>query len=132
MIWKSIEGIQLWKLNRTFRKLAHSKIALEEQTKNNHLIIQLPSKKVREVTTQTMKQQLLKHIEELDGFDTLRVCLLDFCKPIYKEQLTQFGVLRWLEIPISQSVKYEFSFTNIKESEKNSPVTALNSQVATQ
>ncbi|UII57113.1 hypothetical protein LS684_06640 [Cytobacillus spongiae] len=114
MFWENIDGINLWSINKKLKKLASSRMEIEEKTRNHVLTIQLPSKRERELTVQTVKEELIEKIKKLDGFETLQVCLLENCEPVLKEQLTQYGVFRWIEIPIEQSVEYEFSFDNIK------------------
>ncbi|MFE8700521.1 hypothetical protein ACFYKX_07850 [Cytobacillus sp. FJAT-54145] len=131
MIWNSLEGINMWKLNRMLKKLAYSNLALKEQIRDNALIIPLPSKTERVLTSQSMKEEIVNTIKSLDGFETLKVCLLENCKPVYREQLSQYGVTRWLEIPLQQVIEYDFSFTNIKQiNPKTYKLSSVKSQYA--
>ncbi|AGK52794.1 hypothetical protein [Bacillus sp. 1NLA3E] len=100
MFWKKIEGINLWKVNRVFNKLALSKANLKQKVNNGVVVIPLEPKKVRELTTSSAKRKIEEKVRETEGFEVFRICLLEDCDPIYKEQLTLFGVSRWLEIPL--------------------------------
>ncbi|MDZ5470487.1 hypothetical protein SM124_01875 [Bacillus sp. 31A1R] len=113
------ERLHILKLNHQLKKLALSRSDLKEQLRNNSLVIQLPPKKVRELSSQIEKEDLLRQIEQLDGFETLKLCLLENCKPVYKEQLTPFGVARRIEIPLEDRTKYEINFSKMKQLNKN-------------
>lgn len=107
MFWKKIDGINMFKLNRTFKRLATSKITMQKQIRNNILTVYLPTKQVREITSQELKQRLLDNIKKLDGYESFKVTLLEETHLIYREHPTKTGVLRWLEIPISNDVHYD-------------------------
>lgn len=114
-MFKRIDGISLWEVNKTLKKLSKSKWALDEQVKDDAIILFLPAKLERAVTTVDVKRELLKEIESLDGFETLQVSILENCKPIYKEQVTQYGLYRWIEIPVPETAKLEYSMADVKE-----------------
>ncbi len=100
MFWKKVEGINIWKVNRVFNKLALSKAHLEQKVTNGVVVIPLEPKKVRELTTSSTKRKIEEKVRETEGFEVFRICLLEDCAPVYKEQITLFGVSRWLEIPL--------------------------------
>lgn len=83
-----------------FNKLAFSKAYLEQKLSNGVVVIPLAPKKNRELTTPTTKREIEEKVRETAGFEVFRICLLEDCDPIYKEQLTLYGVSRWLEVPL--------------------------------
>ncbi|MGJ7919647.1 hypothetical protein [Neobacillus sp. LXY-4] len=103
MFWKKIDGINLWRINRKFNKLALSKTYLEEQLNNGVVVIELAPKKTRELTDVTIKREIEEQVRQTEGFEVFRLCLLEDCKPVYQEKLTMYGVSRWLEVPLKYS-----------------------------
>jgi hypothetical protein len=120
MIWETIDGINIWKLSRYFKKLSASKLTLEEKALNDVLVVTLPLKKSDEATSPVIRKQIEEAILHSDGFETLKVALLENCRPAYKEMMTKYGVRRWLEIPVEENIIYKFSFENIKETSQYS------------
>jgi hypothetical protein len=120
MIWETVDGINIWKLSRYFKKLSASKLTLEDKVLNDVLVVTLPLKKSNEPTAPETRKQIEETILHSDGFETLKVALLENCRPAYKEMLTKYGVRRWLEIPVEENLVYKFSFENIKESSQHS------------
>jgi hypothetical protein len=120
MIWETVDGINIWKLSRYFKKLSASKLTLEEKVMNDVLVVTLPLKKTDEPTSAETRKQIEEAVLHSDGFETLKVALLENCRPSYKELTTKYGVRRWLEIPVEENVIYKFSFENIKESSQHS------------
>lgn len=116
LIFKKIDGVSLWKINRMLKKLSKSKLMILEQMNNNKIVIHLPSKTEREVTSVERKKELLKEVVQLDGFESFNVSVLENCRPVYKEQLTKFGVYRWIELPLPNQIQYEYNFAEMKES----------------
>lgn len=116
LIFKTIDGVSLWKINRMLKKLSRSKLMILEQIKDEKIVIHLPSKMEKKVTSLEMKRQLLKEIVQLDGFESFNVSVLENCRPIYKEQITQFGLYRWIELPLPNQIQYEYNFAEMKES----------------
>lgn len=108
MFWKKLHGINLWKLNRLFTKMAYSKISLEEQINGDLIKIELKPKNSSDLIAPEMKKELEEGIKQLEGFQTLKLCLLEDCKPEYKEQRLYDRVNRWIEIHIirDEQVKY--------------------------
>lgn len=103
MIWNKIDGINFWKINRMFNKLAFSRTYLEEKIKNGVLVIPIAPKKTRELTHYSTKCEIEEKVRKSEGFEVFRICLLEECNPVYKEKLTITGVSRWLEIPLKYS-----------------------------
>jgi DNA-binding transcriptional regulator YhcF (GntR family) len=103
MFWKKVDGINLWKINRVFNKLAYSKAYLEEKIKNGVVVIELAPKKTRELTNSETKREIEEKVKQTEGFEVFRLCLLEDCQPVYKEKVTMYGVSRWLEIPLKYS-----------------------------
>lgn len=108
MIFKKIDGISLWKLNRTLKKLAFARMELEKQTRKELLVVLLEPKKEIFLATAEQKEEIEQLIMNLSGFETLKLCLLEDCKPVYREKLTKNGVSRWIEIPVNPLITYEF------------------------
>jgi hypothetical protein len=107
--WKSIHGINLWKLNRMFIKLAASKISLEEQIRNGMLTIEFKPKQSISLIGTEQKKEIEQAIEQLEGFEILKLCLLEECVPVYKEQRSLGIVSRWLEIHIKRDKQQKAS-----------------------
>ncbi|WP_335376856.1 hypothetical protein [Bacillus sp. JJ1122] len=108
MILKRIAGISIWKLNRTLKKLAFARMELEKQMRKELIVVLLEPKKGSVLATPEEKKEIEQTVMALNGFETLRLCLLEDCKPVYKEKVTQSGVSRWLEIPVEPLITYEF------------------------
>lgn len=108
MIYKKIAGINIWKLNRTLKKLAFARMELEKQMRKELLVVLLEPKKDKVLATQEEKQEIERMVHGLSGFETLKLCLLEDCKPVYREKVTSTGVSRWLEIPVNPLITYEF------------------------
>jgi hypothetical protein len=102
--WKKIYGINLWKLNRRLLKLASSNNLLEEQFKNGVFTIYLKPLQSSFFLGIEQKKEIEKTISELEGFEILKLVLLEECVPIYKEQRNPSGISRWIEIHIKRQV----------------------------
>lgn len=100
--WKRIHGINLWKLNRTLLKMSKSKISLEEQMNNGMITIHFESRHSEFLIDNEQKKEIEESIQKLEGFEILRLTLLEEIVPVYKEQRTFGGVSRWLEIRTKQ------------------------------
>ena len=118
MIFKKIDGISAWKLDRTLKKLAFARMELEKQMRKELIVVLLEPKKDKVLVTQEEKKEIELMVRNLNGFETLRLCLLEDCKPEYREKLTQNGVSRWLEIPVKPLITYEFLATPSQEEQK--------------
>jgi len=108
MILKRIAGISVWKLNRTLKKLAFARMELEKQMRKELIVVLLEPKKEKVLATLEEKKEIEQTIMALNGFETLRLCLLEDCKPVYMEKVTPSGISRWLEIPVEPLITYEF------------------------
>ncbi|ESU32753.1 hypothetical protein G3A_09750 [Bacillus sp. 17376] len=108
MIYKKIAGISMWQLNRTLKKLAFARMELEKQMRKELIVVLLEPKKENVLATAEEKKEIEQAVQELSGFETLRLCLLEDCKPVYMEKVNNNGVSRWLEIPVKPLITYEF------------------------
>ncbi|WLR53742.1 hypothetical protein LC048_14585 [Mesobacillus subterraneus] len=108
MIYKKIAGISMWQLNRTLKKLAFARMELEKQMRKELIVVLLEPKKAKVLATAEEKKEIEQAVWELSGFETLRLCLLEDCKPVYMEKVNNNGVSRWLEIPVNPLITYEF------------------------
>ncbi|WP_318505025.1 hypothetical protein [Bacillus sp. T3] len=104
MFWKKVDGINLWKVNRIFNKLALSKAYLEEKLNNGMVVIELAPKKTKELTNKAMQREIEENVRKSEGFEVFRLSLLEDCEPVYKEKVTMYGVSRWIEIPLDYSL----------------------------
>ncbi|HWJ78073.1 MAG TPA: hypothetical protein VNR61_08340 [Niallia sp.] len=100
---KKIDGISLRTLNKNLKQIAFSKSLLEKNVENNVLSVYLPIKKTGDFISETQKKELLSKIEALDGMTTLKLCILEDCKPNLKEKKSIFGIYRWLEFPLEKT-----------------------------
>ncbi|WP_079508177.1 hypothetical protein [Mesobacillus jeotgali] len=112
MIYRKISGISMWKLNRTLKKLAFARMELEKQMRKELIVVLLEPKKDKVLASLEERTKIEKTVQELSGFETLKICLLEDCKPVYREKLTSHGVSRWLEIPVNPLITYEFMTEN--------------------
>jgi hypothetical protein len=108
MIYKKIAGISMWQLNRTLKKLAFARMELEKQMRKELIVVLLEPKKEKVLATAEEKKEIEQAVQELSGFETLKLCLLEDCKPVYMEKVNNNGVSRWLEIPVKPLITYEF------------------------
>jgi hypothetical protein len=108
MILKKVAGISMWKLNRTLKKLAFARMELEKQMRKELIVVLLEPKREKVLATPDEKREIEQTVMALNGFETLRLCLLEDCKPVYREKVTQAGVSRWLEMPVEPLITYEF------------------------
>lgn len=108
MIYKKIAGINMWKLNKTLKKLAFAKMELDKQMRKGLIVVLLEPKKDKLLASPEEKKEIERVVQELSGFETLKLCLLEDFKPVYMEKLTNNGVSRWLEMPVEPLITYEF------------------------
>lgn len=116
MIYKKMAGISMWHLNRTLKKLAFARMELEKQMRKELIVVLLEPKKEKVLATTEEKKEFEQAVQELSGFETLKLCLLEDCKPVYMEKVSKNGVSRWLEIPVKPLITYEF-LTEAQESQ---------------
>ena len=108
MIYKKIAGISMWQLNRNLKKLAFARMELEKQMRKELIVVLLEPKKEKVLATAEETKEIEEAVQELNGFETMKLCLLEDGKPVYKEKVTNNGVTRWLEIPVKPLITYEF------------------------
>lgn len=115
MILTKNYGINSWKLNRSLKKLAFARMELEKQMRKELIVVLLEPKKDIMLSTPGQISEIEQMVRNLNGFETLRLCLLEDCKPIYREKLTKNGISRWIEIPVEPLITYEFLTDNSKQ-----------------
>jgi hypothetical protein len=92
-----VNGVSLWEVNRKLKRLIKTGLT-EEQIQSGKVTITLSNKKFNTLATQTEIATIEKMIDELEGFEELRLSFFYNYKPNYKEKKI-FGVVsRWLEI----------------------------------
>lgn len=100
-IMQKIDGISLWKINYQLNRLAVRGIE-KEDLKKGKIVLSLPSKKTGETISNDQKSFIEKKVDELDGFENLRLRQFYHYKPIYLENKVYGVVSRWIEIEISE------------------------------
>lgn len=100
-LFQKVDGISIWKINFQLNRLAVKGIS-EEALKTGKIILPLPPKKVSEETSDFQKSFIEKTIDELEGFENLRLSHFFSYKPVYVEKKTIADVSRWIEIEITE------------------------------
>jgi hypothetical protein len=98
---QKIDGISLWSINRKLNRIAVKGIS-KEQLHNGVIVIQLPAKPPVEPISSFQKEFIEKTIDELEGFENLRLSHFYHYKPIYIEKKTYSEISRWIEIEITE------------------------------
>jgi hypothetical protein len=98
---QKIDGISLWKINRKLNRIAVKGFS-KEQLQKGFIIIPLPAKSSMEPILSSQKEFIEKTIDELEGFENLRLSQFYNYKPIYVEKKTLSEISRWIEIEISK------------------------------
>jgi len=98
--WKRLYGINLWKLNRTLNKLAHSKELLQQQSQNGVVTVRLKPDNSHFQLGLEQKKEIEQTIFDLDGFQLLQLVLFQKCVPVYKETRRVHDIERTIEIHI--------------------------------
>ncbi len=99
MFFKKVHGIHLWKLNLRFKKLGLSRSWMEE-TKNGVIQLYLDPIETDRYSSPEVQAEINEVINELEGVETFRICIFKECKILYKEQLTDNALSRWIEISL--------------------------------
>lgn len=97
----NIDGISLWKINRKLNRFADRGIPKEDLI-NGKIIISLPKKQSMEMTSTHQKSYIEKAVDELEGFENLRLSQFYIYKPTYIEKKSFTEITRWIEIEIFQ------------------------------
>jgi hypothetical protein len=97
---QKVDGIFLWKINFQLNRLAVKGIS-KDALKNRKITLSLPAKHTGETTTDHQKALIEKTIDELEGFENLRLSQFYTYKPVYVEKKVLSEVKRWMEIEIS-------------------------------
>lgn len=100
-LMQKIDGISLWQINRKLNWLAERGIP-KEDLKKGKIIISLPNKQSIEHTSPFQINFIEKAVNELEGFENLRLSHFYRYKPEYREKKTFSQISRWIEIEISQ------------------------------
>jgi hypothetical protein len=98
---QKIDGISLWKINRQLNGLAIKGIS-KEQLQKGLIIIQLPAKPSDDAISSIQKEHVEKTIDELEGFENLRLSHFYHYEPIYIEKKTVSEITRWIEIKVTE------------------------------
>jgi hypothetical protein len=99
---QKMDGISLWKINWKLNRLADKGISREDLRKGM-IAISLPSKSSMESTSSVQKALIEKMIDELEGFENLRLSQFYHYKVSYMEKKETSEISRWIEIEISES-----------------------------
>lgn len=97
MFFKKVHGIQLWKLDMRFKKLGLSRSWVEEN-KNGIINLYLDPIETDQYSSPEVVLEINEVINDLEGVETFRLCVFKDCKILYKEQLTDNALSRWIEV----------------------------------
>jgi hypothetical protein len=100
-MFQKVDGISLWKINFHLNKLAVKGIS-KDVLKSGKITLSLPAKQTGETTSEYQKSFIEKTIDELEGFENLRLSQFYSYKPVYVEKKVFSEVSRWIEIEISE------------------------------
>ncbi|WP_413300509.1 hypothetical protein AA0X95_18755 [Bacillus sp. 1P10SD] len=100
-VLQKIDGIPLWRVNYQLNRLADKGIS-KEQLKSGKIVLSLPTKQSGDIVSEQQKKLIEKKIDELEGFENLRLSQFYSYKPVYNEKKTFSQVSRWIEIEISE------------------------------
>jgi hypothetical protein len=99
--YQKIDGISFWKINWKLNRMAVKGIP-EESLKNGKIIISLPKKQSIGYASPFEKKFIEKTVNELEGFDNLRLSQFHKYTPIYMENKIGYDIIRWIEIEITE------------------------------
>ncbi|WML48776.1 hypothetical protein RCG23_01150 [Neobacillus sp. PS3-34] len=99
--YQKIDGIPLWKINRKLNRLAVKGIPKEVLEKGK-LVINLPDKETVGTSSEHQIKMIERTIDELEGFENLRLSHFFQYKPNYIEKKVFGVVTRVIEIEISE------------------------------
>ncbi len=97
---ENIDGVSFWKINRKLNRLAVRGIP-KEAFINRKIFIPLPEKQSLEWASPQQKELIEKTIDELEGFENLRLSQFYNYRPSYIEKKTHIHISRWIEIEIT-------------------------------
>ncbi|WP_312476142.1 hypothetical protein [Neobacillus sp.] len=100
-LFQKVDGISLWKINFQLNRLAVKGISKEVLEKGK-IILSLPSKQMSGATSDFQKAYIERTIDELEGFENLRLSQFYNYKPVYVEKKGFAEVSRWIEIEITE------------------------------
>lgn len=95
-----VDGVSLWEVNRKLKRLA--KKGITNKTLQSGMVkIPLSIKKSNILATPIEIERIEKMIDELEGFEELRLHYFYNYKPVYKEKKMFGEITRWIEIHIA-------------------------------
>jgi hypothetical protein len=94
-----VDGVSIWEVNRKLKKLLRMNIPKDAFHKQNHKIL-LSKKKSNTLATPSEIERIESTIDELEGFEELRLHYFHYLKPSYKEKKLFGEIERWIEISI--------------------------------
>ncbi|SFA70214.1 MULTISPECIES: hypothetical protein [unclassified Bacillus (in: firmicutes)] len=97
--YQTVGGVPLWKINRVLNRLARKGLS-KEMLEKGMITIKLPSINTGELMSDDDKSELVKKINQLEGFELLRLCEFYQYKTTYMERKIINHVTRWIEIEI--------------------------------
>jgi hypothetical protein len=97
---QTIDGVPLWEVNWKLKRL--SKKGISDHSENGVIKIPLSIKKSTTLATPVEINRIEKMIDELEGFEELRLHYFYQYKPYYKEKKMFGEITRWIEIHVNQ------------------------------
>jgi hypothetical protein len=95
-----VDGVSLWEVNRKLKRLVRTGIP-KESLQFGIVKISLSAKKSNVLATPKEIERIEKTIDELEGFEELRLRFFYNYKPKYHEKKVFGEIDRWIEIKIS-------------------------------
>jgi hypothetical protein len=95
-----VDGVSLWEVNRKLKRLVRTGIP-KESLQFGIVKIPLTVKKSNILATPLEIERIEKTIDELEGFEELRLRFFYNYKPLYFEKKVFGEIDRWIEIKIS-------------------------------
>jgi hypothetical protein len=95
-----VDGVSLWEVNRKLKKLSKSGIS-KKVLESGTVKIPLSIKKSNILATPQEVARIEKTIDELEGFEELRLHYFYNYKPVYQEKKIFGEITRWIELKIS-------------------------------
>jgi hypothetical protein len=95
-----VDGVSLWEVNRKLKRLAKKGIT-NETLQSGMVKIPLSIKKSNILATPLEIERIEKMIDELEGFEELRLHYFYNYKAVYKEKKMFGEITRWIEINIA-------------------------------
>jgi hypothetical protein len=95
-----VDGVSLWEVNRKLKRLVRAGIS-RETLESGIVKIPLSVKKSSILASPQEIERIEKTIDELEGFEELRLHFFYHYKPYYHEKKVFGEIDRWIEINIS-------------------------------